>query len=69
MTRLTFGLCAPSFVANMALRQNALDHQEVHPEAANTALEAFYVGDGLVGVNSVDGAIKLQEELQCLFSL
>ena len=30
MTRLTFGLSASSYAANMALRQNALDHSESH---------------------------------------
>ena len=28
MTRLTFGVSASSFAANMALRQNVLDHQQ-----------------------------------------
>ena len=50
----------------MALKRNALDHQEEHPEAVNAAIEAFYVDDGLVGADSVEGAIKLREELQCL---
>ena len=69
MTRLTFRVCASSFAAKMDMRKNALNHQEAHPEAVNAALEAFFVDDGLVGTNSVDGAFKLLEELQCLFSL
>ena len=58
-----------SFVANMALRRNALDHQEDHQEAANAVLEALYVDDSLVGADNVDGAVKLREELQWLLSL
>ena len=50
MTKLTFGVCVSSFAANMALRQNALHHQEEHLEAA---LEAFYIDDGLVSTDSV----------------
>ena len=66
MTRLTFGVCASSFAANVALKQNALDYQQKYPQAANATLEAFYVDDGLVEADSVDRAIHLQEELQCL---
>ena len=29
----------------------------------------FYVDDGLMGENSVDRAIRLRKEVQCLFSL
>ena len=67
MTRLTFGVCASSFAANMALRQNALDHQLEFPRAAKATLEAFYVGDGLVGADSIEDAIQLREELQHLY--
>ena len=34
MTRLTFGVSASSFAANMALRQNALEHIKTYPQAA-----------------------------------
>ena len=66
---MTFGVCASSFAANMALKQNALDYQQKYPQAANAALEAFYVDDGPVGADSVESVIHLQEELQCLFAL
>ena len=48
----------------MALKQNALDHQQKYPQAAKAALEAFYVDDCLVGADSADSAIHLREELQ-----
>ena len=68
MTRLTFGVSASSFVANMALRQNALGHLETHPQAARVALDCFYVDDGLMGAFSIDEAIKLRTELQNVFN-
>ena len=68
MTRLTFGVSASPFAANMALKQNALDFQQEYPRAAQPALNCFYVDDGLVGADSVEDAICLQDELQHLFS-
>ena len=69
LTRMTIGVCASLFAANMAVKQNALDHQQKYPQAVKAALEAFYVDDDLVGADSVDSAIHLQRELQCLFAL
>ena len=34
MTRLTFGVSASSFAANMAIKQNAVTHEGSHPRAA-----------------------------------
>ena len=68
MLRLTFGVSASSFAANMVLKQNALNLQQKYPRAAKAALECFYVDDGLVGADSVEEAICLQDELQHLFS-
>ena len=67
MTRLTFGVSASSFAANMALRQNALSQLEVRPQAARVALESFYVDDGLFGADSTHEAVQLREEIQELF--
>ena len=71
MTQLTFGVSASSFTANMALRQNVLDHQHeyMYPQAAQVAVESFYVNNGLVGTDSVNDAIRFCEDLQKLFSL
>ena len=69
MKRLTFGVSASSFAANMALRQNVLDHAQSHPQAAQAALDTFYVDDGLMGADSVEEAIRLQAQLQELFEL
>ena len=67
MTRLTFGVSASSFAANMSVKQNSLDFAMECPLAAKTVEESFYVDDGLMGADSLEGAIKLQEELQDLF--
>ena len=67
MTRLTFGVNASSFIANMAVKRNARDHAIDHPLASKVVDESFYVDDGLTGADSVEGAVKLQCELQNLF--
>ena len=68
MTRVTFGVSASSFAANMAVKQNALDFAMEYPQAANVVKKSFYVDDGLTGADSVQEAIELQRELQDLFS-
>ena len=67
MTRLTFGICASSFATIMAMRQNAIDHVESHPWAAQVILDSFYVDDELKGADSIQEAIELKEEIQELF--
>ncbi len=68
MTRATFGVSASSFVANMAVKQNALDFVTEYPQAAGVINKSFYVDDGLTGADSVQDAIELQGQLQDLFS-
>ena len=68
MTRVTFGVSASSFAANMAVKQNALDHASEYPQAAEVVEKSFYVDDGLTGADSVQEAIELQRQLQELFS-
>ena len=67
MTRLTFGVSASSFVANMCVRQNALDFTSEYPLAAKTTKDSFYVDDTLTGADSIQEAIQLHQELQSLF--
>ena len=50
MTRVTFGVSSSSFVANMAVRQNAEDNQTKFPLAARVVEQCFYVDDCLTGV-------------------
>ena len=68
MTRLTFGVSASSFVANMAMKRNALENAKTYPQAAREVLESFYVDDGLTGANCVKEAVQLQKQLYLLFS-
>lgn len=63
MARVTFGVSASSFAANMAMKQNALDFTTVFPQAAIAVENSFYVDDGLTGANSVSDAIELQRQL------
>lgn len=67
MTRVTFGVSASSFIANMSVRQNALDHALAYPLAAKAVEESFYVDDGLMGADSIEEAIELHVQLQTLF--
>ena len=69
MTRLTFRVTTSSFAANMALRQNTLDHLGTHPQAALVELESFYTDDGLMGADTVPEAIHLRRTMQQLFKL
>ncbi len=64
MTRVTFGVSASSFAANMSVKQNALDFEMEYPQAAEAVKISFYVDDGLTGADSVDQAIQLQGQLQ-----
>ena len=68
MTRVTFGVSASSFAANMSVKQNALDLALEYPQAAVAVEKSFYVDDGLTGANSIEEAIELQKQLQDLFS-
>ena len=67
MTRVTFGVSASSFTANMTVRQNSLDHLSKYPLAA-VVEEAFYVDDCLTGAETPEEAIRLRVELQELFN-
>ena len=68
MTRVMFGVSASSFAANMCVRQNALDFGFEYPLAAKAVSESFYVDDCLSGADTIEEAVKLQEQLQGLFS-
>ena len=68
MTRVTFGVSASSFAANMAVKQNALDFATEFPNAAKVVDKSFYVDDCLTGADTITEAIALQNQLQSLFS-
>ena len=64
MTRLTFGISASSFAANMAVKQNACDLSAQYPLAAQAVERSFYVDDCLTGADTVQDATQLQGQLQ-----
>ena len=68
MTRVTFGVSASSFAANMSVKQNAIDFGAEYPLAAKAVNDSFYVDDCISGADTVDEAIALQQQLQELFS-
>ena len=68
MTRITFGVYASPFAANMAVRQNAIDHIGEFPLTAEAVLTSFYFDDSLTGADSIDEAISMQKQLQTLFA-
>ena len=68
MTRVTFGVSASSFAANMSVKQNAIDHALEFPKAADAVERAFYVDDCLAGADSVEEAICLHQQLLDLFT-
>ena len=67
MTGVTFGVSSSSFVANMCVKQNALDFSMENPNAAKVVKESFYVDDCLTGSVSSEEAIELHHELEALF--
>ena len=68
MTRVTFGVSASSFAANASIKRNAQDFAVEYPQAASVVENSFYVDDGLTGADSVEESIRLQKQLQNLFS-
>ena len=53
MTRVTFGVSASSFAANMSVKQNALDYAVDYLQAAKTVETSFYVDDSQPSVPRV----------------
>ena len=66
--RVTFGLSASSFAANMSVKRNALDHKLEYPKAVDVGETSFYVDDCLTGAESVEEAMNLHQQLVTLFS-
>ena len=65
MTRVTFGMSASSFAANMAVNQNAFVCSLQYPLAFE---KSFYVDNCLSGEDSVSAATELRLQLQELFN-
>ncbi|MCG8621516.1 MAG: hypothetical protein MJE68_05890, partial [Proteobacteria bacterium] len=61
MTHITFGVSDSSFVANMCVRQNALDF------AAKAVEDSFYVDGSITGADSNEETIEMHRQSQNLF--
>lgn len=68
MTRITFGISAFSFTANMAVKPNAIEHAQEFPLAAEVAQKCFYIDDSLTGADDSESALTLQQQLTSLFA-
>ena len=62
MRRVTFGVSASSFAANMAVKQNSIDFAAKYPHAAIAVDKSVYVDDCLTGADTVEEATNLQTE-------
>ena len=51
----------------MCVKQNAIDHDADYLLAFKVVNESYYVDDGLTEADTVQGAVKLQKEMQSLF--
>ena len=68
MTRITFGVSASPFAANMAVMQNETDLAVRYPLASEAVHKSFYVDDCLSGADSISDAIEMQAQLQNMFA-
>ena len=68
MNRITFGVSASSFAANMAVKQNAIEYAQEFPLGAEAVQKCFYVDDCLTGANDPKSALILQRQLTDLLS-
>ena len=59
MTRLTFGISASFFTANMAIKWNAIRSANDYRLAAHVVDEQVYVDDLLTGAAFINEAIEL----------
>ena len=63
MKKLTFGVSASCFIANMAVKQNALQLGDKYPLAAEAVNNSLHVDDCLTGGDEIDSIISLQRQL------
>ena len=62
MTCVPFGVSSSSFIAIMAVIQNAINFSHKYPLAAKAVDNVFYVYDCLTGADSVEEAIEPQHQ-------
>lgn len=68
LNTVTYGLTSSAFQANRVLKQLASDEGHAFPSAARVLNEDIYVDDALFGADSVQGSLRLKEELVALLA-
>ena len=68
IARLTFGVSASAYAANMSVKKNALDLTLEYPQAAKVVEQSFYVDDCLTSADTVEEAVKLRMQFQDLLA-
>lgn len=53
-TKVTFGVVASSFAANMAVKRNSIELSQYYPQTAQVVKNSFYVDDCLTGQMMLD---------------
>lgn len=66
LTTVTYGTTAAPYLAIRTLQQLAKGKEKEYPNASKVALNHFYVDDVVTGAQTIDEAIKLQQELTAM---
>lgn len=68
LTTVTYGMSSSPYIANRVIQQLIEDEGHNHPCAAAALRDGIYVDDILVGSDSIDDALRLQEDITNLMS-
>ena len=60
-------VAASGFVANMAMKHNAIQYEHMYRLAAKVVKESIYIDDGLTGADMIELTIQIRQELLELF--
>lgn len=60
---VTYGTASASFIATRCIKQLAIEHRDVYPEAAKEVEESIYMDDVITGASNVEHAIELTRQI------
>lgn len=63
LTTVTYGMASSPFLANRVVQQLIQDESSNHPLAANALRDQIYVDDALLGANTEEEALALQDDV------
>lgn len=66
LTTVTYGMTSSPYLANRVVQQLIMDEGKNHPLAAEALQQQIYVDDALLGSNSLEEALHLQEDVVLL---